>query len=236
MLMGEQYREIVVLNNQGVVLVENARHGDARNYFERALMLITRSVNLSYEKMHTNATPHHKHLYPRVRHVWSCASSSETTERIDSTSATYVYRRALFIDCSDIPLSDYREEATIIVYNLALSLHLVGLDRKLSMIPTAIWLYQIACRMLAGEFQNLEFSRGSLLRDPMFRAAIISNMGSASFELSDFQSGSYYFGELVHELCNSQLPKGARSTPFAKDVQGFLINSALEIPTTAPSA
>ena len=236
-MLVEEYREIVILNNQGVVLVENAQHDDARNRFERALNLMARTIELSYQKMRPNTMPQNI-PYRGVLHRWSCASSGGTAvERIDSVSGSFVYRRALFIeDYSDHPSSDYREEAMILIYNFALSLHLMGLETNSSMILRAISLYKINCNILPGDYQNLGSSRSTLLRDPMFRAAVISNMGSASFEMADFQSGSYYFEELVQELCNSNLAMDARSAPFAKDVQGFLINSAMERPTAAPSA
>lgn len=225
---------IVHINNAAVNLIEDGDFVSASRLLSGALhMLLTREVETS----HTLKRPREMH------YSWSKNAPIAYRPTDEECIGTYVYLRGMFIversrktsaGSTVLPLG---EAKAVIIYNAALSAHLLSLALSDSaLLRKAQSLYSLSFSILRKR-QAARAPTSRLSHGLFFHMAVLNNLGRAAYELANFKMSGTCFAQLKLNLkvfffrkMNSQL------LYCDSDLHGMISNTVLEMPVTAPCA
>lgn len=214
------YINALIQNNSGVVALEKGDFSNARDSFRKALDILTEIIA-------------RKELSQS-----SCAFQWSRNAPVFSTSAaqmTFVYKRALLMVPSENSVDDatrnndmeFGEESSAIVYNLALSYHLMGLSANRSdILERAMNFYSIC--------NNIRKANNGGKMD-IIDLALLNNVGQAQHEFCNYSTARECFDLLTKrlQLLNNH---GMIALLERCDCDGFVLNAMLEEPTMAAAA
>jgi len=213
------YSTAINLNNDGVAFFSRGDFEEASHSFKGALeamkSLIILDVGFNadqYAQYETN-----------VEFQWSGNPPSHFSDE-----ASFVYRRALIIvPSSGYPSHGCQEESRAIIFNTALSYHLLALQRNCSRIMArSLSLYQIA-----DDFGKRK-DEPKLEGEKLVEAVILNNVGQLCIECYNYDIARRCFNELSKRIISLN-----QSGYLEKcDCEGFLLNLLLEEPTLAAAA
>eukprot|EP00542_Grammatophora_oceanica_P017235 CAMPEP_0194047910 /NCGR_PEP_ID=MMETSP0009_2-20130614/26139_1 /TAXON_ID=210454 /ORGANISM="Grammatophora oceanica, Strain CCMP 410" /LENGTH=223 /DNA_ID=CAMNT_0038693667 /DNA_START=125 /DNA_END=796 /DNA_ORIENTATION=+ len=222
------YNKAISLNNKGVSQIEKGTFDDARKSFRSALDAMRSAVIQSQEEI-KDKTDNTSAGDAAVVFQWSSNAplSDGSTSPIGSS---FVYRRALHIIQAQVGdrATGFPEESAAIVFNLALSSHLIGLQtNNSSMLEKALQFYEIA-----NNIRQRKNEEHKLLGEQLLDAAILNNQGQIYHEFIEYGSAQRCFDQLSSRLVT--LSRGGFLEQ--KDSEGFILNLMIQAPSLAAAA
>ncbi len=215
------YTTALQFNNDGVVRLEEGNFHEARHCFKRALDTMTAAITQCGEDQHNEgeeSTPaFHWSLNPRhaLHEASHCGNS-------------FVYSRALYITASKrIQTSEYTDESAAIVYNLALSFHLIGSENSSDSMEKAMQFYEIASAIRA---------RKSGTKLEILDLAILNNTGQICVEWFNYDAARQCFSQLSDRLVLLNHCGLIDHFLEQRDCDGFVLNVMLDEPSLAAAA
>jgi tetratricopeptide (TPR) repeat protein len=216
------YAIAVRYNNEGVFRLEAGDYRAARSFFKRALDTMTDAITHDADDQDMDGED------LTLGFQWSVNPKKRALHEADQVGCSFVYSRALYISASkNIQKAEYTEESAAIVYNLALSFHLMGTENNSESMEKAIQFYEIASAIR---------SRKSQTKLEILDLAILNNIGQICVECFNFNAARQCFNQLSNRLVF--LNHSGILTDFLEqnDCDGFVLNVMLEEPSLAAAA
>ena len=221
----EVYINALISNNNGALAMEKGNFEVAKNSFRKALALIT-----SIASLETRSTS-------RCMSVWSNNAPLKMKDVCCTAEgqATFVFKRSLILlpESSNDPLGPaplnldgYAQESAAVVFNIALSHHLIALSTNRSdMLERALKFYEFANSIRQRQDASME----------IIDLALLNNVGQAQHEFCNYSTARECFDMLTKRLILLKR-QGAIRVLEKCDCNGFVLNSMMEQPTMAAAA
>lgn len=246
------YRKGVAKNNSGVLEFEAGNFEKARDCFKAAVQRISEIESLTQSdttqrKGKSSDESPGKNI---ISFEWAKnpvgASASSAEEAEEGSFPSYVYKHALSIVVTIpnksklcVPTRPAKEEAFVVMYNLALSYHMLALQQQhnqedggllLHHFRKAIRFYKLAFAISTFSGADEDGQYGSDAQ--IFTMAIWNNLGCVYRHLANYKAASRCFGSLFREL-EGIAACGDSDFLEKTDCQGFLGNLLLHSPKEA---
>jgi hypothetical protein len=221
-MASSMYAIAIQYNNEGVVRLESGDYRAARTLFKGALDTMTEAISSVADK------EGFVEEYSTLCFQWSCNPRKRTLHEAKQAGSSFIYSRALYIPAAKNPEEvDYSEESAAIVYNLALSFHLIGTESNSEALDKAIQFYEIASAIR---------SRKSLTKLEVIDLALLNNMGQICVETFNYNAARVYFNDLSDRLASLNHCGFLTECLEQHDCDGFVLNVMIEEPSLAAAA
>lgn len=224
----KNYFNSITLNNEGCEYLECGDFVTARNCFRDALQFMTVSIVELQNEM--QGQPQVLDDGERLSEFqWSVLPHTPLHIAPD---AYYVYQRGIFIyrdedDSSPSPF-ELSEESSMIVYNLGLAFHLIGISTNTaSNLNEALSFYKISSAIRA--------RRANAKNPEVIDLAIYNNMGHVCYEQVDYNQARSCFATLKRGLIYFS-HQGLIDFLADEDSDGFVLNASIQEVTLAAAA
>lgn len=227
-MSAKNYSHSISLNNEGCEYLECGDFVTAKNYFRDALQYMTVAIVESQKEMEgqVQVLDNGERL---TEYQWSMLPHAPLHISPDA----YVYQRGAFIyrdedNCPTPSTFELSEESSMIVYNLSISLHLLGTSTNTStFLNEALTFYKIAEAIRSRRTHN----RSPALID----VAIYNNMGQVYFEQVNYEQARACFSSLKSYLIYFS-QNGLMDFLADDDSNGFVLNASIQDITLAAAA
>jgi tetratricopeptide (TPR) repeat protein len=199
--MNSSSRQVVRLTNQAASLVETRDYSEAVSMLRKALVMNKRIIESLDQKDAQSKSSKQKSSQLLLECMAQPCKEGRrvSVDRVPGYSETgdYVYRRPLRIQETSPDNTGFHYQVTIsliIVFNLALALHLSGLEGPLNpaKLEKAVTLYTISQKLLAGQ----DVDSGAVL----FILASTNNMGQVLKALGREEVAGEFFKRMLTTL------------------------------------
>lgn len=223
----ELYINALVHNNSGVLRLESGNFEGARDSFRNALDTLSQAVSLGVTTYECNATFQWSNNAPLIN------NNSSTPE----AQMTFVYKRAVVMipggdeqQTTKSTSFDFSEESAAILFNMALTHHLMGLAaNRTDILERSLKFYEISNSIRQHKDQKAPQHLDVL------DLAIANNVGHAQHEFCNYGTARECF-DLVTSRLQQLNCQGMICTLEQCDCEGFVLNAMMEQPTLAAAA
>ena len=218
------YVTAIQFNNEGVACLEAGAYLDARNFFKSALDTMTDVITYDGEDQNI--------VDDELTLEFQCSVNPKRAlhgpTQVVGLGNSFIFSRALYISISKkVEKSEYIEESAAIVYNLALSFHLIGTENSSESLKKAIQFYEISAAIR---------SRKSETKLEILDLAILNNIGQIFVECMNYVAARQYFDQLSKQLTILNNSGVLNRFLEEKDCDGFVFNVMLDEPSLAAAA
>jgi len=219
---------VIELNNIGVSFLRSGNLDDAFDSFEVAVELMKQTTANKEQRAVRRRSVSQPLSVLRAKYE----QGNTKLRGLDKECECFVSKAAIKL-LEGVDLADDLWVSSILLFNLALSLHLMGLKRgKEVLLHKALKLYILSKNLIMQHLEEKE-DKGVTRINTRLMTSILNNMGHISYELREYGASRAYFEGLTSMVAQWN----ARQRQNSEEFKGLLLNAiVLRQPPAAASA